>query len=185
MSDGNDFLMGGGIPSAKFAIKGASIRGVILSPPVTMQQQDFVTKEPKFYRNGDPQMMVVIRLQTDQRDPDIEGDDGERGLYVNGIRVKALRDAIRRTGAKGAEVGGTLVATYVRDEMPTGGLAQGSKVIDFVYTRPATALDDVVPPAQNYNAPAEQAAPKQATGSPLDQLNDEQRAALAALGFKS
>lgn len=178
--DGNSFLMGGGITSAKFAIKGTSVRGTIAAPPVTRQQSDMVTKEPKFFKNGDPMMQVIVRLQTEQRDPDIEGDDGQRALYIKGQSIKKLREAIRRTGAKGIEVGGYLVQTYVSDEMPTGGLPQGAKVYEFEYTRPAVSVDAAIPAS-----PTPTVATAQPSSNPLDQLNAEQREALARLGFKS
>lgn len=183
MTDGNDFLMGGGIPSAKFPIKGSTTRGTVVALPVTRQQTDMVTKEPKFFKNGDPMKQVVIRLQTDERDPAIEGDDGQRVLYIKGANIKRLREAIRATGAKGIEVGGTLAQTYTADELPQGGLPQGAKIYQFHYARPVSTLEDAEPKVYNVSAAT---APTQATvvGGPLDNLNDEQRAALAALGFK-
>lgn len=179
--DGNDFLMGGGIPSAKFAIKGVSVRGTVAAPPVTRQQTNMVTKEPKVFANGDPMMQVVIRLQTEERDPSIEGDDGMRALYVKGQSIKKLREAIRRTGAKGLEVGGQLVQTYVSDEIPTGGAAFGAKVYEFHYTRPAVPVGEPTPTA---TAATAKAAPAPAPNV-LDQLNAEQREALAKLGYSA
>jgi len=180
---GNQFLMGGGIPSAKFAIKGASVRGSVIAPPVTRQQSDMVTKELKFFKGGDPMMQVVIRLQTDERDPSIEADDGQRALYIKGASIRKLREAIRRTGAKGLEVGGYLVQTYVSDEMPVGGAPQGAKVYEFQYTRPAVSIEE----PSYAPSPGVATAPTTATpmANPLDNLNEEQRAALARLGFKS
>jgi hypothetical protein len=180
MSDGNDFLMGGGIPSAKFAIKGASVRGVVTALPVTRPQTDMASKEVKRFANGDPMMQVVIRLQTEERDPTIEGDDGTRATYIKGASIKRLREAIRKTGAKGLEIGGYFTQTYVSDELPTGGLPQGAKVYEFTYT-PPNALDTAEPAAPSYSPPATQPVP---AANPLDALNDEQRKALAALGFK-
>lgn len=183
MSDGNDLLMGGGIPSAKFAIKGASIRGVVAAPPVTRPQTDMATKEPKRFVNGDVMQQVVIRLQTEERDPAIEGDDGQRATYIKGGSIKRLRETIRKAGAKGLEVGGYFTQTYVSDEMPTGGLPQGAKVYEFSYI-PPSGLDTVAPEpvAQSYSAPV--AAAAKPVHNPLDNLNEEQRNALAALGFK-
>lgn len=185
MSDGNDFLMGGGIPSAKFPTPGTSVRGYIAALPVTRPQTDLKTKEVKRFANGDPMMQVVIRLQTEEREAMIEGDDGSRATYVKGASIKKLREAIRKTGAKGLEIGGYLVQTYVRQELPTGGLPDGAKVMEFVYT-PPNALDQAEArtsdtPAQSYNAPVTTTA----AANPLDALNDEQRKALAALGFKA
>jgi len=184
MSDGNELLMQGGIPSAKFAIKGAQLRGSVTALPSTRPITVMGTQEVKRFSNGDPMMQVVVQVQTEERDPTIEGDDGVRATYIRYQNIARLREAIRRAGAKGLEVGGYLTQTYVSDTMPTGGVPYGIKLHDFTYS-PPNVLDQAEThnaAAQGYNVPVAQAAP--ASANPLDALNDEQRKALAALGFK-
>jgi hypothetical protein len=113
--DANTILMGGGVPSAKFDGIGVSVTGVI-EDVTASQQTDFTTGEPKTWPNGDPMMQVVVTLATSQRDPQISNDDGLRKVYVKGKSLTAaVRDAVRKAGAKGIEVGGTLTVTYTGD----------------------------------------------------------------------
>lgn len=118
--DPNDFLLGGGgAPAAKFPTIGTVIKGTVLNSEVA-QQIDFATQKPKFYDDGNPAMQVVITVQTDDRDPSIENDDGKRRLFVRGQMREALGDALRGTGAK-LEKGGTLAVQYVADKPSNKG----------------------------------------------------------------
>lgn len=111
----NDFLLGGGgAPSAKFPTVGTTVKGTVVSNDVT-QQTDFTTGEPKKWKDGSPMMQVVVTLQTDERDPAIDNDDGQRRIYVRGQMTNAVRDALRDAKCKLA-VGGTLAVQYVADK---------------------------------------------------------------------
>lgn len=113
--DPNSILMGGGVTSAKFDGIGVSVTGTI-EDVTASQQTDFTSGEPKTWPNGDPMMQVVVTLATSQRDPSVTDDDGLRKVYVKGKSLtNAVRDAVRRAGAKGLEVGGTLTVTYTGD----------------------------------------------------------------------
>lgn len=121
----NDVLMGGGgVPSAKFANPGDSIKGRIVAPPQAYQVRDYDRNNPgggelKFYPSGDPIMAVYVDLQTDLRDPSIEDDDGVRRVYVEGRYIKEdVRNAVRAAGAPGLEVGATLELTFTHREDP-------------------------------------------------------------------
>lgn len=111
--DANAILMGGGSKAARFDGIGVTVTGVI-EEITAKQQTDFTTGEPKFWPNGDAQMQVLVRLATaDREDAD---DDGTRTLYVKGKSLTAaVRDAVRKAGGKGLEVGGTLTVTYTGD----------------------------------------------------------------------
>lgn len=116
----NDFLMGGGgAPTATFkdAPIGRKYVGKILASEVT-QQTEMKTGEPKFWKDGNPMMQAVITIQTDERNLDIEDDDGQRRLFVKGEMQKAVREAIKESGAKGLEVGGLLAVAYIGDGVP-------------------------------------------------------------------
>ncbi|MEV8045911.1 hypothetical protein AB0P02_19000 [Streptomyces griseoluteus] len=114
--DANSFLMGGGgAPTAKFPSIGTVVGGRITEPPKVEQQRDIQTGEMKTWNNGDPMMQLVVTVQTDDRDPAIEDDDGKRRIFVKGQMKNAVADAVRITGAKGLEVGGILRVRYSHD----------------------------------------------------------------------
>lgn len=113
--DANTILMGGGVPSAKFETVGASARGTVDNITAS-QQTDFTTGELLTWPNGDPRMQVLVDLATEQRDPAVADDDGRRRLYIKGKNLTAaVREAVRKAGAKGLEVGGLLTVTYIGD----------------------------------------------------------------------
>jgi hypothetical protein len=112
--DANDLLLSGGVPAAKFETIGTVVKGVIVAADVT-QQTDISTGQPKNWPDGNPMMQVVVTLQTDQRDANVDDDDGTRRLFVRGQMQAAVRDALRKAGAK-LEVGGTLAVQYEADE---------------------------------------------------------------------
>lgn len=119
-TDPNDFLMGGGIKSAKFDEVGKVVKGIIQA--LAMQQQrDFKTGQAKFWDDGRPMMHLRTVVVTDERDgPD---DDGLRALYLKGESQKAVREAVRASGAKSIEVGGTLALQFT-------GLGEKKKNLD-------------------------------------------------------
>lgn len=124
MSDptGSDLIMGGGgKPAAKFDTIGTVVKGQIVEV-TTGQQRDFTTKEPLFWQpnrkpgtqpTDRPVMQAIITVQTGERDPSIDGDDGERRIFVGGRNIRdAVRDAVVKSGAKDIRVGGTLAVKY-------------------------------------------------------------------------
>lgn len=112
----NDFLMGGaGAPSAKFPTVGTSHSGRITEQPTVEQQRDFTTGNPKFWDDGNPMMQLVVTIQTDERDPSIDNDNGRRRLFVKGQLKTAIQEAVRAAGARGLEVGGHLTVTYTHN----------------------------------------------------------------------
>lgn len=112
-TDVNDFLLQNGIPAAKFPTIGTVVKGTVLKADVE-QQRDFDSGEPKTYDDGNPMMQIVITLATDERDPDIDGDDGTRRLFVKGQMLAALRAALRSAQAK-LEPGGQIAVQYASD----------------------------------------------------------------------
>lgn len=135
----NDFLLAGGIPAAKFATIGTVVKGSVVASDV-MQQTDYATNAPKFFDDGKPMMQAVITLQTDERDPDIDGDDGQRKVYVRGQMTAALREALRAANAK-LEIGGVLAVKYDRAEAPEKKGFKPKKVYVAQYRPPAPSTD--------------------------------------------
>ncbi|MEU0691941.1 hypothetical protein [Streptomyces uncialis] len=153
----DDFLMGGGVPSAKFPTVGHTVSGRISERPTVEQQRDFTTGELKFWDDGKPQMQLVVTLATAERDPENPEDDGTRRLYVKGQMKNAVAAAVRATGARGLEVGGTLTVTYSRDGVKTNPRFNAPKNFDAQYV-PAAANELNTPDPGPTAPPAVQAA---------------------------
>ncbi len=146
MAEANAMLQGGA-PAAKFAQKGATLEGKIVSAE-TAQQTDVKTGAPLTWDDGNPRMQVVVTLQTAEYDDSLEGDDGMRRLFVKGQMQTAIRQAIAEAGEHGMARGGTLKVQFY-DEKPTDLSAQ--KLYRAKYTPPAAISegdwpDDDAPP---------------------------------------
>jgi hypothetical protein len=113
--DANDFLMGGGVKSAKFEKIGATIRGTIVAKPELQQQRDPADNSPQYWDEAktQPKQQVKVVLATEAKDD--ADDDGRRAVYVKGNMLKAVQKAVKDAGAKGLEVGGKLAIQYVKD----------------------------------------------------------------------
>lgn len=116
------FLMGGGGAPSAFTTDdplGTTVGGPIVEPPTLIEQTDFDSGEVLTWDDGRPRMQLVVTVQTDRYDPSRDGDDGRRRFYVKGGNLQqVIRDAVRKTGAPGLEVGGTLLVTRVGQGEP-------------------------------------------------------------------
>lgn len=192
--DPNEFLMGGGVKSAAFPTIGATVTGCIVRTPEVRQQTDANDNSPKFFPNGDPMMQLIVQLATDQRDPANPEDDGTRALYIKSNMLSVVRDAVRKSGAKGLETGGVLTVAYVGDGEKKGKLnapkfyaanyspAQAEVAASFLNGggQPAAAPAAL---AAQIAAPAPQVANVAPAGVPQaiwDQMAGEQRTKLLA-----
>ncbi len=110
-------LLNTGVPSVSFAKAKA---GTIVSGRVLklekVQQRDMQTKEPLFWKDGNPKWQYVFTLATELRDPESEVDDGTRKLYAKGQMEKAIRDAIRGSAHRGDVEGGMLAVKFVKEQ---------------------------------------------------------------------
>lgn len=175
-ADPNSLLMGGST-SAKFDTHGATIAGRV-TEYFSEQDRDMDSGAPKTWDDGTPKMLLVITVQTDQGNP-VDGDDGSRRLYVRGQMLKAIRDAVRRAGARGIDIGGTLSVTYTGDGEPTKRGWTPPKLYAATYTAPSVAAaNDLLNAAP---APAAAAAEETVQGVVLDQAQVD---ALRAMGVK-
>lgn len=114
--DPNTFLMGVAIPSFRFEQPGATVSGRVVNRETRLQTV-FGTNEVKKWPSGDPMYQLVVHIQTSQRDPMIENDNGVRAIYIKGKQfTDATRDAVRAAGAQGVEVGGMIAVTYTGDD---------------------------------------------------------------------
>lgn len=170
MNSANDFLMGSGAASAKFETIGTVITGTIVKEPVVQQQTDITTGEPKYWSDGKPREQLQVILATQQRDPSDPSDDGHRALYVRGELTKAVRAAIKASGAKGIEVGGTVTATYIGNGQPPKPGFSGAKLFDVTYVPP-------LPQAANaFLGAAQQPAPQVPAPMPAYQVPQQPQA---------
>ncbi|WP_172384771.1 hypothetical protein [Streptomyces sp. MNP-20] len=152
--DANSFLMGGGgAPTAKFPTPGTTVGGRITAPPKVEQQRDIKTGEAKVWSNGDPMMQLVVTVDTGQRDPSTEDDDGKRRIFVKGQMKNAVADAVRSSGAKGLEVGGHLAVTYTHDGEVTQRGFSAPKQYTAQYIPAAQAALNATAPAPAAPAP--------------------------------
>lgn len=174
--DADDFLMSGGTPSAKFPTVGTSVTGVIDRKPEVQQQRDFDSGEPLTWDDGSPRKQLKVVLQTDERDPDIEDDEGYRALYVKAALKNAIQQAVRKSGAKGLKVGGRLTVVYAKDGEAKRRGMNAPKLYSAEYVPPPDAADEVL------NTPEpepQQAPPAAAPQAPdLSSMSPEQIAAL-------
>lgn len=176
----DDFLMGGGIPSAKFPAVGTTVTGRITEKPTVQQQKDYTTEQPKFWDDGTPMMQLVVTVATNERDPEITDDDGVRRIYVKGNLKTAVASAVRAAGARGLEVGGILAVTYTGDGEKKNPKFNAPKLFSAVYTSAANAelnTPDPAAPAGVNTATGEVAAP---AAAPQVNLNDPAIQALIA-----
>lgn len=162
----DDFLMGGGgAPTAKFPTPGTTISGRITERPTVEQQRDIKSGDKKFWGDGNPMMQLVVTVQTDERDPQLEEDDGRRRLFVKGQLKTAIAEAVKAIGGRGLEVGGTLTVKYTHDGLAKGpGMSPPKQYIATYVAAAANALHTPDPgmaqqPQPQYAAPAPAPAP--------------------------
>jgi head-tail adaptor len=144
-------LLLGGAPAAKFPTIGTKVVGKVLSQR-KQQSKDMATGELKTWEDGAPIWEIVFTLQTDERDPDIEDDDGTRRIFARGQMLKAIGAALRQANWKRELVGGTLGVKYTSDgEARTRGFSP-PKIYSAVFEPPdpADALDEMAGPADEY-----------------------------------
>lgn len=148
--EARDFLLGGGgPPSVKFPEPGAKVTGKIVR--AEPRQRLDIEQRPMFWEDGKPQMQLVIWLQTTERDPSLEDDDGMRRLFASGSKkpesksmLGAIIEAVRKAGD--IQVGGTLTVQYTGDgprnaQRPALNPPKQYKAI---YQPPTISADDLI-----------------------------------------
>jgi len=135
----NDFLLGGGGPTAKFENIGDTHSGEILAVELR-DQTDLATGDIKRYSDGNAMKQLVVTLQTSERDESIEDDAGVRKVYAKGQMLSALRKAVGRSGI---HVGGKLKVKYAEDGIPSQKGFNPPKQYTVLYQAPAFDVDDV------------------------------------------
>ena len=177
--DANSILFGSGVPSAKFDAHGITWAGRIVAISEPYQEREYVKGDPaggalKTFPSGDPIMTFNLDLDTGRRDPNIEGDDGIRRVYMDGQRIKkAVREGVRASGARGLAIGGHLSITYTHDDTP--GDPRSGKNYQCTYTPGAAANNVLMQQQEPPAAPAPQ-QPVQQYAQPAPQQPVQQYA---------
>ncbi len=112
-NDALDYLMSAGVPSAKFPEVGTVVKGRIRAYEKTQQRN--IDGDLKVWDDGSPMWQIVFTVETDERDAEVEHDDGTRKIYAKAGMLTAIREAVRAAGHQGDLVGGTLAVKYVKD----------------------------------------------------------------------
>lgn len=133
-NDVNEFLMSGGVTSAKFEQIGDTLKGVIEAAEVRAQT-DIKTGEVKTYRDGNVMKQLVLTIQSDQYDDD--EDDGMRRVFVKGQMAQMLREAVRNAGVKGIANGGKVGVKFVSELAPDTRGFSPTKQYQVYYVPPA------------------------------------------------
>jgi hypothetical protein len=159
---------GGGGNSFRFDAPGDTVTGKVLSLE-EQQQTDMNTGELAFWESGQPKMMYVVTLATDDRND--QWDDGRRTIYLRGSRkpesrsiLAAVVSAVQAaTGGTNLQVGGLLTVTYSGDGESTRRGFNPPKQYTATYQPPSVDLGGQQPaqqPAQPAQAtPAAQQPP--------------------------
>jgi hypothetical protein len=114
LPDPNDLLSSKSVPSVSFkdAKVGDSYTGVITNLE-TAQVRNYDSGEPEFWDDGKPKLQIVVTLDTDYIDPDVEGDDGTRKVYLAGQKLTAAKQAMKEAGIQKLEKGFKFTISYV------------------------------------------------------------------------
>lgn len=99
---------------------GTTKGGQIIEWRHTQQRELSVDRELKYWKDGNPMMQLEVTVQTDERSPDIEDDDGVRRLFVKGGMTKAVRAAVEAVKRDMIERGGWLYVQYTGDGVSGG-----------------------------------------------------------------
>lgn len=124
MSDNFDDLLGGRVtPSASFKGQFPIRWGGVVEDVTRNPAYDYDPSKPnnrgaqKFWPDGNPVMNVWVTLQTDVRDPNVQGDDGRRVLVLDSKnKLEAVQQAVRESGASFAKGGQLDIEWYGNDD---------------------------------------------------------------------
>lgn len=107
----------------------------------------FGTDEPEFTKSGKQKMLLIVTLQTDERDPGDPDDTGIRTLWLGGwdflpkTGIGAVAKAVHEAGAKRLEIGGTLAVAYTGDGEPPQPGYHPPKEFAAAYKPPVAGVD--------------------------------------------
>lgn len=147
-NDANALLQTGGSPIVKFDRIGASVTGKLLDAEVvdqTTPQGDVVTDA----KTGRVKKQIVYTLQTTERDPSIEDDDGKRRIFAKWAIQAAISDCLREMGLEkvGLQPNGVLTITHTSTKPAQTRGFSDLKLFTATYQPPALASTTEPAPA--------------------------------------
>lgn len=110
----DEFFSGGGGPKAiswKDAKMQTSYSGIITK--VELRDKRDKQGNVELNKYGKPKKIVILTLLTDLRDPEIEGDNGLRRMFLQGNAQWELRQALKRANAVKPLKGGRFKITLI------------------------------------------------------------------------
>lgn len=188
MSEGNELLMSGGIPSFSYKNTqvGHSFTGVVDRDPETRAQTDYNTGEPVYWNDGSPKMQVVVTVKTNLTNGEgtskagkLPQDDGLRRFYLRWHSLEAVRTAVRDANADGLKPGGELTLTFSGTEPSQKG--EPAKLYTASYTPPVSGGNETLMAEASPPVTAAAATPhvdQAAAANLINQLSPEQKAQL-------
>ena len=135
-SDANQLLSGPRQPIAKFDRIGDLVTGTLLDAEVAPVTSP--TGETQVDKNGNPKQQIIYTLQTDERDPEIEDDDGKRRVFAKWAIQRAISTCLAESGlAKvGLQEGGTLTIKFSGTQKASQRGYSDIKLYEASYTAP-------------------------------------------------
>lgn len=117
LPDPNSLLTAQSVPSISFkdAKVGDAYTGTITNLE-TAQVRNFETGDPEFWEDGNPKLQIVVTLATDYLDPDVEGDEGNRKVYLFGQKLQAAKQAMKEAGVTKLEKGHIFTIKYAGEK---------------------------------------------------------------------
>ncbi|WP_157186520.1 hypothetical protein [Nocardia jiangxiensis] len=148
--DADDFLLGGGAPSASLKNIGDTVEGFVVAKDVVQEkeyQRPGSNQPPrmKTWQDGSPVLQLVVTYQTALRDPERAGDDGRRKVYFKPSWKSELAKVLRANGEKTLPVGSWQRITRSHDEPGQG--AEPKKMVTIEYRSKADQVATNAAPA--------------------------------------
>jgi len=204
MSNADDLLFAGGLPSLSFKDKAVGFEYNFTIDKVNepRQQNDLVTNKPKSWDDGRPMMTVPVDIILDPGTftPEDPSDRGLRSWWINvGSQTNSVvRDAVRAVNGQGLEKGAHIRLMLAGSEPSSIKGANDKKLYAVTYTRPSAAAANSTIMGAPTSAPetvsVQQGLPQQVPPTPpgvdpvalaaaMSALTPEQRSALGLPNF--
>ncbi len=135
-SDANALLSGPKQPIAKFDKIGDFVAGALVNAEVAPVTDPMGNVQ--YDKNNNPKQQIIYTLQTDERDPEIEDDDGQRRVFAKWAIQKAISTCLAEAGlAKaGLQEGGKLTITFSATQKASQRGYQDIKLYTAAYEPP-------------------------------------------------
>jgi hypothetical protein len=148
---------GGGGPGISWKDKplGTTYAGIVkrdVTNGDVVQDTDFTTKQPKFYRDGRPVFVMKVPLQGQ---PSQEFPDGEFAFWVRGQARDELARAMAEAGCEGAPKAGAVVQVTLVERKPSRA-GNPANIVRITYQPPTGGQQVAQAPAPQ---PVQQQAP--------------------------